>query len=423
MDQQLALAILHSGKNVLLTGAAGSGKTFVLQQFIKEAREKGLSVAVTATTGLAATHISGSTIHSWSGIGIHDSITPQQISAFSKSRQDAIKKADVLVIDEISMLHDFRLDMIDTVLRTVRDNNEVFGGVQVVLCGDFFQLPPINRQGSRQGGFVVNSLSWQRGNFVVCYLEGTQRQKDDAKFAEFLQSIRLGDVTEVQYEDLKDRMFSFVDPFENITKLYTTNVDVDTINNKQLQNINSRGYTYRMETTGKKQYVETLKKSCLASEELTLKIDALVMCIKNAQDKKYVNGSIGVVVGFAAHTNYPIVQLKNGEEITVKPDTWELTDGETRRAQLVQIPLRLAWAITVHKSQGMTLDAAEIDLTRAFTPGMGYVALSRVRSMKNIYLKGINNVALLVSEEAMAIDDFLQRQSQQAMTRHKNTDL
>ncbi len=418
MNQRQALALLEAGHNILLTGAAGSGKTHLLNKFISRARAKGKTVAVTATTGLAATHLGGTTIHAWSGMGVHDQLTPYMIGGLSKSRLDNIQKAEVLIIDEISMLHDFRFDMLDELLRAVRRSERPFGGLQIVVCGDFFQLPPINRQGNRQGGFIVNAAAWKQGQFTVCYLEGTHRQKDDSEFASFLQAMRRGDVSEVQYERLMERMESFRDPFESITKLHTTNADVDTINDRQLQHIESRGYTYHMETTGKKQYVESLKKSCLASEVLTLKEGALVMCIKNAQDKKYVNGSIGVVVAFAPLTNYPVVALKSGEEITIKPDTWELTDGDTRRAQLTQIPLRLAWAITVHKSQGMTLDAAEIDLSRAFTPGMGYVALSRVKNMSSIYLLGMNAMALRVSEEATAIEDMLQRSSSDAIAQH-----
>jgi hypothetical protein len=195
----------------------------------------------------------------------------------------------------------------------------------------------------------------------------------------------------------------------------TTNADVDEINLEHLAELPGEIHEYPMETSGSKQYVETLMRSCLAPEALLLKQGAIVMCIKNAQDKKYVNGSLGTVVGFEPHSGYPIVKLLSGKEITMKPDTWELVDGEKRRAQVSQLPLRLAWAITVHKSQGMTLDAARIDLRKAFVEGMGYVALSRVRGLKHLILDGFNGMALRVSGLAREIDAELRARSEAAV--------
>lgn len=411
--QALALEIMHEGHSVLLTGQAGSGKTYVLNSFIRQAKNEGKQVAVTATTGLAATHLGGTTIHAWSGIGVHSELPRYFFKDMPKGRRDLIKKADVLIIDEISMLHDFRLDMVEEVARKVRESDEPFGGLQVILCGDFFQLPPVNRADQREGGFVVHSAAWQSLEPVICYLSEQHRQEDDS-FLDILTAMRANDVRRRHAESLLGRVGAQLPGDQPITELHTTNVDVDSINQAALTTLPGDSYVYEMYTTGKENYVEQLKRSCLAQEVLELKIGSLVMCIKNSQDKKYVNGSLGVVKDFEAGTNYPLVELRNGTSLVIRPETWELRDGDKKRASIMQLPLRLAWAITIHKSQGMTLDAARIDLRRAFVEGMGYVALSRVKRLDALALLGINKMALQVSPDALAIDQQLQERSSAA---------
>ncbi|HYH75687.1 MAG TPA: PIF1 family DEAD/DEAH box helicase [Candidatus Saccharimonadales bacterium] len=415
MTQEQALAIMEAGKSVLLTGAAGAGKTYVLNKYIRRARKQGKSVAVTATTGLAATHLNGTTIHAWSGMGVHDTFHKRMASNLAKTRQELIKKADVLVIDEVSMLHDFRLDIVDDILQYVRGIKEPFGGMQVILCGDFFQLPPVNRQDGKQGGFVTSSRAWLQNVFTVCYLETQFRQKDDEAYTTILNGIRAGVLTRSQLQLLQDRSKVAMQPDVAYTRLLTVNIDVDSVNHEHLDELDEEVHEYEMETRGAKNYVDQLKRSCLAPEVLRLKKGAQVMCIKNAQDRKYVNGSLGTVIGFDSLTDYPIVALTNGREVTMKVETWELMDGDKKRASLFQLPLRLAWAITVHKSQGMTLDAARIDLSRAFVEGMGYVALSRVRSLDYLVLEGLNGMALRVSPLAKQIDAELREKSHQAV--------
>lgn len=418
MTQQEALAILESGQSVLLTGAAGTGKTYLMNEFIRRAKRRRKNIAVTATTGLAATHLNGATIHAWAGIGVHDELPKLFFQKVGKQRQQLIAKADILIIDEISMLHDYRLDMIEEVTRKVRGNDKPFGGLQVVLVGDFFQLPPVNRNDSRSGSFILSSEAWQNGNFTVCYLEQQYRQSDDDAYAQILNGIRAGVLTRNQLSSLQNRIDVAIDPFLAHTKLLTTNIDVDRINDAELQRLDGEVYEYEMETTGSKKYIEQLTRSCLAPEVLQLKKGAHVMCIKNSPDKKYANGTLGIVTDFD-DDEYPIIKLNNGKTITMLPDTWELIDGDKRRATLRQLPLRLAWAITVHKSQGMTLDGAHIDLRRAFVEGMGYVALSRVKSMKQLALAGLNGMALKTSPLAREIDAELRKRSESALSEYK----
>jgi len=419
VKQDEALALMEAGHSVLLTGAAGSGKTYTLNQFVRRAKRQGKSVAITATTGLAATHLNGTTIHAWSGIGVHHELHKQFFTKMSKQRQDLIRKADVLIIDEISMLHDFRLDLVEEVTRSVRGGERPFGGLQVILCGDFFQLPPVNRRDeAKQGGFITGSQTWQVMPFTVCYLEEQHRQKSDQDYTDILNGIRAGVLKRSQLDMLQARTEAVVDPWTTQTRLLTTNVDVDGINQQHLDELAGDTMEYEMTTAGGKKFVEQLLRSCLAPQTLQLKKDAQVMCIKNSSDKKYVNGSLGVVVDFEKNTNFPKIELTNGKIITVKPETWELRDVDKKRAEAVQLPLRLAWAITVHKSQGMTLDAARIDLRRAFVEGMGYVALSRVKGIKHLQLDGLNGMALRVSPVARQIDQELRQRSKTALEEH-----
>lgn len=407
MNQGLALEIMLSGESVLLTGPAGAGKTFVLNQFIKLAKHEGKHVSVAATTGLAATHLGGTTIHSWAGIGVHDSLPNGFADHVAKGRREIIEKTDVLIIDEISMLHDFRLDMVDEACRLVRKKPDVpFGGIQVIMSGDFFQLPPINRGDSRAGGFVVNANVWQELDPVICYLSEQYRQ-DDEKLLDILNSMRAGDIRRHHAETLLARVDEQPPEDLILTELHTVNIDVDTLNEQKLEELDGDELFYTQTTTGADNYVETLQRSVLAPKVLRLKQGALVMAVKNSLERKYVNGSIGTVIDFEPGTEYPIVEFRNGKTVTMQPDTWELRDGDKKRASITQIPLRLAWAITVHKSQGMTLDAARIDLRRAFVEGMGYVALSRVKNIENLFLHGINQMALRVSEDALSIDVLL----------------
>lgn len=413
MNQEKALQILRSGNNVFLTGPAGTGKTYILNKFIEDLKDKGANVAITASTGIAATHINGRTIHSWANFGIHKSLTSKELNKIKRNprTRERVKNTDILIIDEISMLHDFQIDMADLICRTIRSDARPFGGIQVILCGDFFQLPPVDKERS-SGDFITRSRIWPDLNLKVCYLTEQFRQKDNS-LNDLLLGIRSGDINDSHLELLASRISAKKERAEDITKLFTHNANVDAINSHKLGNLPEKEHIYQMTSEGEDHLVNFLKKNCLAPETLRLKKDAIVMFVKNNFDQGYVNGTIGKIVGFN-NDSYPIVRVKSGKKITAVPTRWVVEENDTVIASIHQIPLRLAWAITVHKSQGMTLDAAEVDLSRAFTFGLGYVALSRVRSLKNLNLLGINDLALMVSNEAKKMDKDFEKASEEA---------
>jgi ATP-dependent DNA helicase PIF1 len=413
MTQELALSILKTGANVFLTGEPGAGKTHTLNAYITYLREHGVEVSVTASTGIAATHIGGMTIHSWSGIGIKDSLSGHDLDAIASRERVAkrIAATKVLVIDEVSMLSAPMLDMVDRVLRTVRRSEQPFGGVQVVLVGDFFQLPPISRGGEAQ--FAYHADAWKSLELLVCYLT-EQYRHDDGSLSSLLASIRTGEVDESIYDTLEScKETSFSEDIEP-TRLYTHNADVDGMNAKRLTELAGDTHTFAMESRGQRALVEGLKKSCLSPETLVLKEGAMVMCTKNNFEVGYVNGTLGRVVQFDAESGYPVVATLSGEELTIAPASWQVVEGDGVLAEITQVPLRLAWAITVHKSQGMSLDAADMDLSRCFEYGQGYVALSRVRSLSGLLLRGANDRALCVHPEVLQQDRVFRRESESA---------
>lgn len=423
MTQKEALAILKTGANVFLTGEPGSGKTHTINQYVSFLRAHGIEPAITASTGIAATHVGGMTIHSWSGIGIRRELTDYDLDKMAQNERlvRRVERAKVLIIDEVSMLSSATLRMVDIVTRALRNIREPFGGLQTVLVGDFFQLPPISRQdvgsdgmrlafsnqrGNPNAEFAYLSPSWTEINPITCYLSEQYRQEDSA-FLEILSGIRRGDVSALHLERLDKRRISATATHDGITKLFPHNADVDRINEGELGKIKGEAQLFEMTSSGAKILVEQLKRGCLSPELLKLKIGAKVMFTKNDPERKFVNGTTGEVIGFSEMSACPVVKTRAGRTIETEPMDWSIEADGKILASITQIPLRLAWAITVHKSQGMSLDSAVMDLSQAFEYGQGYVALSRVRTLGGLYLLGWNSRALQVHPDALKKDvDF-----------------
>lgn len=409
MKQEIALKILASGANVFLTGSAGTGKTFVINKYIQYLRERGVEPAIVAPTGIAASHIGGKTIHSFFSLGIRENIEDYYLRWLKKQPflEKRFKYLKVLIIDEISMVSPELFASMDRILKAFKENEKPFGGVQVVLSGDFFQLPPVAK-GPRQIKFVWQTELWQETGLRICYLQEKFRQGED-DLAGILDEIRSGEVSEGSMDIFRSCYKKNLTAEFNITKLYTHNIDVDRINDGELKKLPGKEIIFKANTKGSRQNLERIFKGSLVQEELRLKKEATIIFIKNNYGAGYINGTLGRVVDFEKDNSFPIVELFDGKRIVVSPEEWLWEDDKGKiKAVVKQLPLKLAWALTVHKSQGMTLDAAEIDLSKTFEIGQGYVALSRIKSIRGLRLMGLNDIALRVDEAVLEADKEMQ---------------
>ena len=413
MKQSKALSIMKAGKNIFLTGSAGAGKTYTLNQYIRYLKARKIPVAVTASTGIASTHINGMTIHAWSGLGLKKAVTKNDLEAIrdKKHLKDHLLNTKVLIIDEISMLHRNQLDALNDILKFVRQNPAPFGGLQMIFCGDFFQLPPIGEsEETNRDKFAFMSDAWVKAAPVICYLSEQHRQKGNS-LDKILNDIRVGKMDEKSLEFLRK---SVLNQLEGVPKLYTHNNDVESINAAEMAKLSSGSKFFMAEKKGNPKLLEMLMNNVRTDEMLELKLGAKVMFIKNNFERGYINGSLGTVVDFTGEA-HPVVELKEGKRIICEKEKWAIEDEKgTALASFEQYPLRAAWAITIHKSQGMTLDAAEIDLSSTFEKGQGYVALSRVKSLEGLYLKGFNQMAFELDALAMKADKRFKELSNEA---------
>ena len=426
MTQKEALDILKTGANVFLTGEPGAGKTYTINEYVNYLRDREVEVAITASTGIAATHIGGMTIHSWSGIGIKRKFDKYDLDRITSNEyvSKRIRRAKVLVIDEVSMLSSDTLSMVEAVCREVKQNDEAFGGLQIIFVGDFFQLPPIIKKeeespqiklikNKSEAIFACDSRAWKNSKPITCYITEQYRQ-DDADFLSILSAIRANTFDKNHLQKIQSRKIEKTKLPKNAPKLFSHNINVDFVNTETLSKIEKETKIFEMLSQGPDALVAVMKKGCLSPEKLELKIGAEVMFTKNNQKEGFVNGTLGTVVDFGKNSKYPIVKTRNGRTIEVEPMEWTVEENGKIRARINQIPLRLAWAITVHKSQGMSMDSAIMDLSEVFEYGQGYVALSRVRRLSGLYILGLNEKAFKVHPDILLKDKTFREESQEA---------
>jgi ATP-dependent exoDNAse (exonuclease V) alpha subunit len=415
MKQSTALDILKSGKNVFITGSAGTGKTYLLNTYTNYLKQRRVYPTIVAPTGIAASHLRGQTIHSFFALGIRESIDEGYVEFLmdKKYLKTRFSKLKLLIIDEISMVSPELFSSIDLILRGFKGTDIPFGGVQVVISGDFFQLPPVSKE-PKEKRFAWQSPAWKALELQTCYLEEKFRQ-DDNRLIQILDDIRAGSISNSSEKLLSSRHEKVLDLNFTPTKLYTHNVDVDRINLMELEKLEGDKKLFMYESKGSQKNIEKIFKSSLVLEELALKKGAVVIFIKNNIEEGFVNGTTGVVESFSPIDNMPIVRTSKGKKIKLDLEDWSLeNDSGTVIATVSQVPLRLAWAITIHKSQGMTLDAAEIDLSKTFETGQGYVALSRIKNIDGLRLMGLNNMALRVDGLILHVDTRIKEASKKA---------
>jgi ATP-dependent DNA helicase PIF1 len=384
--QQLAFNAVVKGQSILLTGSAGTGKSFVMTQVIKWAKENDKKIGITASTGLSAYLIRGRTIHSFLGIGLGKK-SPEMMAQFVMSKNKPLMKRlialDILIIDEISMIDAELLDKISSYLSIIRKNVIPFGGVQLVLSGDFAQLPPISRK------YCFEAEAFKTANVTTILLDDLVRQEGDTLFKDILEELRWGVCTKHTLKILKSL---YKTEFANgviPTRLYSHNTDVDRINEQEFKKlVESGAETYVYDTTySKHPMAKHWAESIKVPEKVQLCVGAQVYITWNLQGMEQpcplMNGTRAVVVALSQKN--VSIQLVNGNTVVVEPYT--LTSEEDEKITTTFMPLKLAYAISIHKSQGMTLDAVEIDLgEKIFEYGQAYTALSRARTLSSVRL-------------------------------------
>ncbi|MEI8311315.1 MAG: AAA family ATPase [Verrucomicrobiota bacterium] len=380
-------SLVAAGENVFLTGAGGTGKTTLTRRMI--ARDPG-RFAVTASTGIAALNAGGFTLHRWSGMMLgprdgesNDNYLNDLMNDPRRSVRKGfarIRSCQSLVIDEISMLNGRTLDFLDFMCRELRGSDSPFGGIQVIATGDFLQLPPVNKTGNYDWAF--QSRAWQEANFRTVQLTEVKRQ-DDVEFVRSLSEFRFGVIGTTSANLLRTRIARF--PDADLTRLFTHNAQVDKWNAYRLGEIEAEPTVFDAELTGPESQQQVLINNLLTPRELVLKPGAHVMFTVNSSEGGFVNGQTGVVTDLGSRR---ILVESNGRLSQVEPFTWQFDSKDKTSATFTQFPLRLSWALTIHKAQGLTLDSALIDVRAAREPGQAYVAASRLRTLAGLHLKG-----------------------------------
>ena len=381
------LDLATAGENTFLTGPAGSGKSYLVRDFLKRYSD----THVTASTGVAALNVGGMTVHRWSGMMLGPAKGQDFEKFYAQLARDAkpnvraafnrVRGCKRLVIDEISMLSGSAFDYLDFHCRKIRDDKRPFGGIQVIGTGDFLQLPPVRINPAHSYDWAFDSAAWKAARFQTVELRRIMRQ-DEPDFVAALGKFRRGEIDGETERLLRPRVTTF--PARDITRLFTHNSMVDRWNDFCLGELPGPESIREADTWGPQSQIDFLEKNLLTPKVLRLKPGAKVMFTVNRPDNGFVNGQTGEVVSIGITS---VVVHTQGKELEVSPYRWRFDSNDKGAAWFEQLPLRLANALTIHKAQGLTLDSAFVDVRAAREPGQAYVALSRVRTLAGLHLK------------------------------------
>jgi len=407
-EQERALKHFKKNKNIFLTGPAGTGKSFTLNKIKEYCNANNKKIGITATTGTAAFLLGGKTLHSYLGIGLAKE-SAEELFKFVRYKlphaASRLRECDVLIIDEISMLDTELFDKISEYLKYIRKNTKPFGGLQLVLTGDFCQLEPVT------GEYCFKSSVWNDLNLTTIYLHKLIRQDGDIKFQNILSKLRYGICTPKIYENLsklKDTEFGEIKP----TILYPRNIDVDKINKLEsdkriASGAKKQNYELEYPKSTNKDKTQRWIKSLDIPELSTFCVgDQVVVTANINQDEGIVNGTRGIVVDVKSRS--VIIKRINGQEINITYHT--STNAEDSKLYVSYIPLKLAYALSIHKSQGMTLDAIEIDIgSKIFAAGQAYTAISRAKSLSSIKVKSISINSFIIHPDVLTLYQTIEK--------------
>ena len=430
-EQRTAFMIMNNtNENLFITGKAGTGKSFLLEMFVRGTNK---DVIVLAPTGIAALNVSGATLHSTFGYSNLEELEVDQISPLSirlkSEKQKVLKSIDTIIIDEISMVRADTFDKIDKILRVLNESAKPFGGKQMIVFGDLFQLPPIAKRQEEQfltdyygGIFFFNSNAYGNGRFGFIELTTNHRQKEDKEFFSILNRMREGAFTKTDLDRLNERYVADKSELRRILTLFPKKADAERLNKEELAKIEAKEYVYKAKVlfNAYKNKTANLEANFPITEELHLKRGALVMMVANDPNKKWVNGTIGIIHSLYDDavkvtidgTTYDVPRMT----FTQREATYVKGHVEYRDILSVgQFPIVLAYAITIHKSQGMTYKSIACDITQCFAPGQAYVALSRCSTMSGLYL--ISEIYGNMIHTNKTVVDFYRSQSTEETVR------